>query len=68
MDLRDRIAAAIQNANESGVMVGYGTMADAVIAELGLTRETGHGTTYPRTPVTDRHLTRYVTAWEDDDA
>ena len=33
-DLRTRIAAAIQNANESGVLVGYGTMADAVIRRL----------------------------------
>jgi len=39
-------------------------IADVLIHELGMTQETNYGTTYPRYPVTDQRLTRWVTEWK----
>jgi hypothetical protein len=42
----------------------YRKTADLVIAELDMVQETNYGTTYPRWPVTNRRLTRWVTKWK----
>lgn len=66
-DLRTRIAAALQNMtgpDASDDPITYEGMADAVIRELDMVQETNYGTTYPRFPVTDQRLTRWVTKWK----
>lgn len=71
-DLRDRIAAALQAADEdwNNYTDPYPDMADAVIAALGLRPERGQRSnpTGPLWGSNNRHtVTRWVTEWQADD-
>ena len=79
-ELRDRIAAAIEQnlADQLPIdlpdryyeWIGYDTLADAVIAALGLREEKGQrsNSTGPLWGSDNRHtVTRYVTEWENDE-
>jgi hypothetical protein len=61
IDLRTRIAAALRTADRRVAgFIGYDEMADAVIAELGLRRETTYAWRNGRThPAGTRHATRW---------
>jgi len=61
-DLRDRIAAVITDGVINGS--GHGKIADAVIAELALTKEDEYN---PYDPFPPPYRVRYVTEWEPDD-
>jgi len=69
-DLRDRIAAVIQANLVWEAPNMSGRLADAVIAELGLSVEHGQRSnpTGPLWGADNRHtVTRYVTPWRQDD-
>lgn len=64
-DLRDRIAAVIEETICGHWEEGFGVaVADAVIAELGLTKEDEYN---PYDPFPPPYRVRYVTEWEKND-
>jgi hypothetical protein len=63
-DLRDRIAAALRTADRRVAgFIGYDEMADAVIAELKLEKQTLNREMWAAAP----NVHRYTTPWKDND-
>jgi hypothetical protein len=61
-DLRDRIAAALRTADRRVAgFIGYDEMADAVIAELKLEKQTLNREMWAAAP----NVHRYTTPWKD---